>query len=122
MIKSFKALTVLLIVLCAPVFCAAELTEDLPSFNFALDIVGTAHFEDIDHLKKGIMRADGAQGVRVTRSSREFTRIRGTFQGKREHFERDLSGLALDRFSMRIVDGQDGTVMVTVTKLGQLVP
>ena len=111
-----------LIISCSTVPALATLPEQEPRFGFALDIVGTAHFADVEHLKKGLMRADGTEGVRVTRSSRNFTRIRGTFQGKRENFERDLAGLAQDRFSMKIIDGNDGTVVVTIMKLEPLVP
>lgn len=118
--KTFTLILTTLILMgtAAPVSAASD--EVLPRFGFALDIVGTAQFDDVDHLKRGMMRSDGAEGVRVTRSSHNFTRIRGTFQGKREHFERDLAGLTQDRFSMRITEGEGGTVVVTLTKLGSL--
>lgn len=117
-----KFFITVLVILCVAIPAAAALPEELPPFEFAIDIVGTAHFDDVDHLKKGMMRSEGTKGVRVTRSSRNFTRIRGTFQGKREHFERDLAGLAQNRFSMRIAEGEGGTVVVTITKLEPLVP
>ena len=118
--KSFTLILTMLILMGTAAPVSATSDEVLPRFGFALDIVGTAHFEDIDLLKRGMMRAEGAEGVRVTRSSHNFTRIRGTFQGKREHFERDLAGLTQDRFSMRITEGEGGTVVVTITKLGSL--
>jgi hypothetical protein len=120
--KPFTLVFTTLIILCTAIPASATPDEPLPQFSFALDIVGTAYFEDIEHLKNGMMRAEGAEDVRVTRSSHNFTRIMGTFQGKREHFERDLAGLAQDRFSMRITEGEGGTVVVTITKLEPLVP
>jgi len=118
--KPFTLILTMLILLGTAAHASTVPDEPLPQFGFALDVVGTAQFDDIDHLKKGMMRADGAEGVRVTRSSHNFTRIRGTFQGKREHFERDLAGLTQDRFSMRITEGEGGTVVVTLTKLRSL--
>ena len=120
--KPFTLILTILILMgiAAPVFASSD--EVLPRFGFALDIVGTSYFGDIDLLKKGMMRAEGAEDVRVTRSSHNFTRIRGTFQGKREHFEHDLAGLTQDRFSMKVTEGEGGTVLVTITKLESLVP
>ena len=89
--KTFTLILTMLILMGTAASVSATSVEVLPRVGFALDIVGTAHFEDIDLLKKGMTRAEGAEGVRVTRSSHNFTRIRGTFQGKREHFERDLA-------------------------------
>lgn len=120
--KIFTLILTMLVLLGTTAPVSATSDEVLPRFGFTLDVVGTAQFDDIDHLKKGMMRADGAEGVRVARSSHNFTRIMGTFQGKREHFERDLAGLTQDRFSMRITEGNDGTVVVTITKLQPLVP
>lgn len=120
--KPLKFSILIMIVLFTAALAKASAPEDMPRFYFTLDIIGTSQFEDIDHLKNGMMRSEGADRVRVARSSHNFTRIMGTFQGKREDFERDLAGLAQDRFAMKIVDAKDGTVMVTATKLEPLVP
>ena len=96
--------------------------EDHPPFGFAIDIVGTAHFTDIEHIKKGLARADGAHDVRVTRSGQSFTRLEGVFVGTREHFTRDLEGLTQDRFDVRINEKNNSTLDVTLTKLEPLVP
>jgi hypothetical protein len=120
MMKLFKSACLFLVILAAAAPANASAPEETPRFDFALDIIGTSQFEDINHLKKGMMRSDGADGVRVTRSSRNFTRIMGTFQGKREDFEHDLAGLAQDRFAVRVVEEKDGTVLVTITKLRDL--
>lgn len=122
MMNPFKPTILFVAILFTAALADASAPEETLRFDFALDVIGTSHFEDIEHVKNGMMRSEGAQGVRVTRSSRNFTRIMGTFRGKREDFERDLAGLAQDRFTLRIAEEKDGTVMVTITKLEPFVP
>ena len=120
--KPFRLFLITAFLVAFSISAQASAPEDQPAFGFTIDIVGTIHFTDVEHVKKGLARADGARDVRVTRSSRSFTRLEGSFAGTREHFTRDLSGLTQDRFDVRINEKNNGTLDVTLTKLEPLVP
>jgi hypothetical protein len=115
--------TLVVALLCAFSFnLSAAPTPEYTPFGFTVDIVGTVHFLDVEHVKKGLQQADGAERVRITRSSQNFTRLEGIFVGTRDHFERDLQGLTQNRFEVKINEKVGGALDVTLTKLESLVP
>ncbi len=98
-------------------FIAATLGSP-PTHSFTVDILDTKNFGDVNTVLAGLQRADGVNEVSVVRSNRNFVKLAGTMEGDAEHLINDIKGLSQDRFSVKARNLEDGTLAITLRRLG----